>query len=69
MNQKVCRCNKCGREMQVFDLHNNFSIHKTIGYGSVHDGDELRIAFCCDCMDEIISSCVVSPISEKTWRA
>lgn len=55
-------CNKCGKKLDIWDIKENFSIKKTIGYGSKYDGDELSIDLCCDCMDEIIESCVIPPV-------
>jgi hypothetical protein len=63
MHKKKC-CNLCGKDLNLFDKQENFSIHKEIGYGSEHDGDTLDLQICCECMDEIIKKCVLSPITE-----
>lgn len=63
MNRKV-RCNLCGKELNIFDTIENYSITKKIGYGSIHDGESLDLHICCECMDAIISQCVVDPVEE-----
>lgn len=60
--KEVARCNICGEVLDEFDIQNDFSIDRKIGYGSEFDGDDLSISLCCDCMDRIIKSCKVSPV-------
>lgn len=57
-------CNHCGKELDFFDLQNDFSIHKRIGYGSVYDGDDVHMRLCSECFDELVEDCEVSPIEE-----
>ena len=57
-------CNHCGKELDFFDLQNDFSIHKRIGYGSVHDGDDVHMHLCSECFDKLVEGCEVSPIEE-----
>ena len=58
-------CNYCGKELDLFDLQEDFSIHRQhIGYGSIHDGDNVDLQLCCDCFDKLVSECNVSPIEE-----
>lgn len=57
-------CNHCGKELDFFDRQEDFSIHKQIGYGSIHDGDIVCMRLCCDCFDKLIDECCVSPIEE-----
>ena len=60
-------CNKCGKEFDIYDEQENFSIHSyQIGYGSKYDGSGLQLDLCCECMDELIDSCKISPIEENT---
>mgnify|MGYP007010767109 CR=1 FL=1 len=66
-------CNYCGKELDLFDLQEDFSIHRQhIGYGSIHDGDNVDLQLCCDCFDKLVSECNVSPIEEQSstmlWR-
>lgn len=67
MNENItcdneCICNLCGAPLNLFDMQENIYIHKTIGYGSKHDGERIDIHFCCDCFDKIIDACKVTPI-------
>ena len=57
-------CNHCGKELDFFDLQNDFSILKRIGYGSVHDGVDVHMGLCSDCFDKLVEECEVSPIEE-----
>lgn len=59
-------CNLCGKELDFFDMQNDLSIHKKIGYGSVHDGDDVHLRLCSDCFDELVDECNVSPIEEMS---
>lgn len=54
-------CNLCGKELNEFDVQENYSLHRHIGYGSEHDGETLDLHICCECMDEIINKCIVDP--------
>lgn len=57
------KCNMCGRDLDAFDVHQDFSLYKReLGYGTVHDGQSLRLRMCCNCMDKLIDSCVISPV-------
>lgn len=54
-------CNICGKVLDFWDLQEDYSIHKRIGYGSKHDGDTIELRLCCDCFDNLVDSCRVSP--------
>lgn len=56
------RCNKCGKEMDIWDRQENFYIHGICGYGTKYDGSEIQLNLCCDCMEELIDTCIVSPV-------
>lgn len=58
------RCNMCGKEMNKFDIEEGFSFDKWLGYGSKYDGGYFQIDLCCECMDKLIDSCLISPIKE-----
>lgn len=59
------RCNLCGKELDMWDLQEDFSIrHSEIGYGSRYDMCSLDIWFCCSCMDSIIDDCVIKPVAD-----
>lgn len=55
-------CNKCGTKLDSLELQQGFSMVRRIGFGSKYDGDVLSLRLCCNCMDELIDSCMVSPI-------
>lgn len=57
-------CNRCGRELDFWDVQEDFTIHRHIGYGSVHDGDIVNLHLCCGCFDKIVDECKVSPVEE-----
>lgn len=58
-------CNLCGATLDFWDIQEDFSIHKKrLGYGTVHDGEQLSLQLCCNCMDRLISRCVVRPLTE-----
>ena len=57
-------CNKCGKELDIFDLQQDFTIHRQIEYGSIYDGCGVHYQLCCDCFDEAVEECKVSPIRE-----
>lgn len=61
-------CNICGSKMDFWDIQEDNTIHKTIGYGSKYDEEEIELHFCCDCMDKIIDRCVISPLVSKSHR-
>ena len=58
-------CNMCGKEFDWMDMQENFSIYRHIGYGSKHDEEYLELDLCCYCMDKIIDSCKISPVSDQ----
>lgn len=64
-------CNKCGKEFgdTNLDFNSDFSIHTRIGYGSKYDMCGLALDLCSSCMDELIDSCVLSPVIdyEAQW--
>lgn len=62
-------CNVCGKEFDVWDEQEDFSISRNVGYGSKFDGDHIHLDMCCDCfdklMDELIPKCAISPVEER----
>ena len=46
-------CNVCGRELDFFDLQQG-----------IFDGDIVDMQLCCDCFDDLVNECKVSPIIE-----
>lgn len=57
-------CNKCGKELAQFDLE-AYYIRRRMGYGSKYDLDLLDLNLCSRCLDELIDSCEISPITEQ----
>ncbi len=55
-------CNMCGKPFDLFDFQNNFSIDRYAGYGSIYDEEHVQLDLCCECMDDIISNCKISPL-------
>lgn len=57
-------CNKCGKKFDMWDTQEDFSIYRHCGYGSEHDGSDLELDLCCECMDKLIAECKISPIKD-----
>lgn len=55
-------CNMCGKQMDILDIQENFSVNGRLGYGSRYDGDEIEFDLCCDCMDKLIEECAIPPV-------
>lgn len=55
-------CNVCGKELDLWDKQEDFTIHKNLGYGTKYDGDILKLKICCECMNHIVETCAQSPI-------
>lgn len=66
MNERVC--SMCGKELDEFDLQENFSFKRYIGYGSRFDMHFLDVRLCCSCMDKIFDTILpmfkINPLSE-----
>lgn len=58
-------CNMCGKELDLWDKQEEFSIYRMCGYGTKFDGDSIELDLCCDCMEKLVDSCVVSPVVSK----
>lgn len=61
----VKKCNLCGKQFDLWDIQEDFCIHKRLGFGTKYDGDVLHMYICCDCMDAIIDRCELSPIAPE----
>ncbi len=59
-------CNKCGKKFDFWDTQEDFSIKKSLGYGTKYDGSTLELNLCCECMEKLIEECAISPISDNT---
>ena len=59
------KCNLCGRVFDLWDMLEDFTIHKDkLGYGTKHDGDSVHLRLCCACFDRLTDSCFIDPITE-----
>lgn len=60
------KCNKCGKEFNVWDFQEYFTIGKSrCGYGTKFDGESVHINLCCKCFEELADSCVISPVEPE----
>ncbi len=57
-------CNLCGKELDFWDVQEDFTLHRHVGYGSGYDGEVIKLRLCCECFDHIVDECKVSPIEE-----
>lgn len=48
------RCTMCGSKLDEWDINQNFSLNKYIGYGSKYDTETVKAKFCCHCFDKIV---------------
>ena len=58
-------CNKCGKKFDVFDKQEAFRLYRHLGYGTKYDGSYLELDLCCECMEQLIEECKISPIIEN----
>lgn len=59
-------CNMCGKKFDEWDEQEDFAfVSYQIGYGSKYDGSKMRIDLCCNCMDNLIEKCKISPICQE----
>lgn len=58
-------CNICGRKFNQWDKQESFGVFKSrCGYGTELDGCELELDICCDCMEDLVRRCKISPVKE-----
>ena len=43
----------CGKKFKLHDKFADLHFEKQIGYGSVHDGENLDLYLCCECFDRL----------------
>ena len=56
-------CNMCGRSLDCYELQEGLAIHTAVGYGSKYDLSTVHLQLCCDCFDNLVDSCTISPIT------
>lgn len=49
--EKRKRCTMCGKKFELHDTFADLCFEKQIGYGSIHDGERLKLNVCCECFD------------------
>ena len=47
-------CSMCGKELNIFDIQENFVFSHHFGYGSKFDYKKIDIRLCCECMDKVL---------------
>lgn len=57
---RVCNC--CGKDMDFFDIQEDFTISRKVGYGSKYDMMIIDLRICGDCFDKIVDGCSVTPV-------
>lgn len=57
-------CNMCGKELDFFDIQQDFAIHRQVCYGSIYDGEHVDLHLCCECFDKVVADCKINPIEE-----
>lgn len=66
-------CNICGKEFDMWDEQEDFSLVRHVGYGSKYDGETIQLDMCCDCfdklMDGLIPKCAIPPVKEQGWTS
>lgn len=61
-NKENRHCNMCGNKLDLWDMQEDFSIRRKLGYGTKYDEDILDFQICCDCMEMLIDKCAIFPI-------
>ena len=59
---KEVYCNMCGKKFDMWDVNEDFSLFRVLGYGTSYDGETLDLDICCGCMDRIIEKCKIPPV-------
>ena len=62
---KIFKCDLCGKELNEFDMQENFGLHYSkIGYGSKFDGKTIDIDMCCSCFDKMMDKYITPKIKK-----
>ena len=62
--KRKAHCNICGKAFTDWDDAGNFSIERTLGFGTKHDGKRLSLHLCADCLEALIDNCAIDPTSD-----
>lgn len=68
-NESKKRCTMC----DLWDEQEGFFLNRRIGYGSSHDGYQVKLQLCCGCFDRVLDMvaplCRTNPITDLTdWE-
>lgn len=64
MNEQLI-CNICGKPLDVYDANQRFVLHTKVGYGSRYDGETVSLHLCCECFDNLVDNCTISPVCDE----
>lgn len=71
--EKDKRCTMCNKIFDEWDIQEDFSYQKWIGYGSVHDMEYLNLQLCCDCFDKVLAfilkNSVNNPLTDYEYKS
>ena len=72
-NESKKRCTMCGKYFDLWDEREGFCLNRRIGYGSSHDGCQVKLQLCCGCFDRVLDMvvplCGTNPITDLTdWE-
>lgn len=66
MNKLIC--SMCGKELDEFDLQEDFYFKHYIGYGSKYDMNIIECRLCCNCFDKTLETLLpmfkIKPLTE-----
>ena len=64
----IPRCTMCKKQLDEWDMQEDFYFKRRIGYGSKYDFHIFEARLCCDCFDSVLDKILpmfkVSPLSE-----
>lgn len=62
-NSEANICTMCGSVLNEWDMQENFSVSRHIGYGSRYDMHILKFKLLCDCFDKMLD--IVLPMFQN----
>lgn len=57
--KKKQKCTMCGKSFDIHDTYADLHFQKQIGYGSIHDGETLKLNLCCKCFVRLVDLLVL----------
>ena len=72
-NESKKRYTMCGKYFDLWDEQENFCLDRRIGYGSSHNGCQVKLQLCCGCFDRVLDMvvplCRTTPITDLVhWK-